>query len=81
MTHPSWVALHGMAHSFIELHKPLLPDKAVNCERDPCSKILFDPPHRVMVIKTKFKKWDLTKLKRSQGKGNWAGFRSRRIKR
>jgi len=63
MTHPSWVALHGMAHSFIELHKPLLPDKAVNCERDPCSKILFDPPHRVMVIKTKFKKWDLTKLK------------------
>ena len=23
MTCPSWVALHGMAHSFIELHKPL----------------------------------------------------------
>ena len=22
MTHLSWVALHGMAHSFIELHKP-----------------------------------------------------------
>ena len=21
MTHPSWVALHGLAHSFIELHK------------------------------------------------------------
>ena len=21
MTHPSWVALHGMAHSFIELDK------------------------------------------------------------
>ena len=23
MTHPSWVALHGVAHSFIELFKPL----------------------------------------------------------
>ena len=23
MTHPSWVALHSMTHSFIELHKPL----------------------------------------------------------
>ena len=22
MTHLSWVALHGMAHSFIELHQP-----------------------------------------------------------
>ena len=29
MTCPSWVALHGMAHSFIELHKPLLHDKTV----------------------------------------------------
>ena len=29
MTHPSWVALHGMAHSFIELHKPLRHDKAM----------------------------------------------------
>ena len=29
MTHPSWVALHGMAHSFIELHKPLHHNKAV----------------------------------------------------
>ena len=24
MTHPSWVALHGMAHSFIELHKAVV---------------------------------------------------------
>jgi len=24
-----WVALHGMAHSFIELHKPLQHDKVV----------------------------------------------------
>ena len=29
MTRPSWVALHGMAHSFIELRKPLRHDKAV----------------------------------------------------
>ena len=29
---PSWVALHGMAHSFIELHKPLHHHKAVICE-------------------------------------------------
>ena len=29
MTHPSWVALYGMAHSFIELCKPLRHDKAV----------------------------------------------------
>ena len=27
MTHPTWVALHDMAHSFIELHKPLHHDK------------------------------------------------------
>ena len=29
MTHPSWVALHSMAHSFIELCKPFLHEKAV----------------------------------------------------
>ena len=29
MTRPSWVALHSMAHSFIELHKPLHHDKTV----------------------------------------------------
>ncbi|KAF7244988.1 Endoplasmic reticulum junction formation protein lunapark, partial [Varanus komodoensis] len=28
MTCPSWVALHGIAHSFIELRKPLRHDKA-----------------------------------------------------
>ena len=25
MTHPSWVALHGMAQSFIELDKAVIP--------------------------------------------------------
>ena len=34
MTHPSWVALYGKAHSFIELHKPLCHDKAVIHEVD-----------------------------------------------
>ena len=29
MTHPSWVALHSMPHSFFELHKPVCYDKAV----------------------------------------------------
>ena len=29
MTHPSWVPLHGMVHSFTELHKLLCHDKAV----------------------------------------------------
>ena len=32
MTHPSWVALHGIAHSFIELCKLLHHYKAVICE-------------------------------------------------
>ena len=34
MTHPSWVALHGMAHSFIELYKPFHYKKAVVREGD-----------------------------------------------
>ena len=34
MTHPSWMALHSMAHSFIELCKPLHHDKAVIHEVD-----------------------------------------------
>ena len=29
ITHPIWVALHNMAHSFIELCKPLHHDKAM----------------------------------------------------
>ena len=29
MTRPSWVALHGTAHSFIELPKPLRHNKVV----------------------------------------------------
>ena len=34
MTRLSWVALHGMAHSFIELHKALCHDNAVICEEE-----------------------------------------------
>ena len=33
ITHPSWVALHSMAHSFIELCKTLCHDKAMIHER------------------------------------------------
>ena len=29
VTHLSWVALHGIAHYFIELYKPLCHNKAV----------------------------------------------------
>ena len=36
MTRPSWVALHGMALSFIELCKPLRHDNAVIHEGDKC---------------------------------------------
>ena len=36
------------------------------------SKILFDPPSRVMEIKTKVNKWDLMKLKSfHRAKGNY----------
>ena len=34
VTYQPWVALHGMAHSFIELCKPLHHNKAVNHEGD-----------------------------------------------
>ncbi|XP_058036894.1 phosphotriesterase-related protein isoform X3 [Ahaetulla prasina] len=36
MTCPSWVSLHSIVHSFIELRKPLHHDKAVIHERDYC---------------------------------------------
>ena len=36
VTLPSWVALHGMVHSFIELCKPLQHDKAVIHDRCVC---------------------------------------------
>ena len=35
LTHLSWVALHSMAHSFIELQKSLCYDKVVIHEGDP----------------------------------------------
>ena len=35
------------------------------------SKILYDPPPRVMEIKTKVNKWDLIKLKTFSSKGNY----------
>ena len=49
MTRPSWVALHGMAHSFIELRKPLRHDKAVIHEGVTTSIFLLPStrPHRL----------------------------------
>ena len=35
------------------------------------SKSLYDPPPRVMEIKTKENKWDLIKLKNLHSKGNY----------
>ena len=48
MTHLCWVALHGMAHSFIELRKPLRHDKAVIHEGVTTSIFLLPStrPHR-----------------------------------
>ena len=34
MACPSWVTLHGMAHSFIKLHRPLHLNKAVIHEEE-----------------------------------------------
>ena len=39
MTRPSWVALHGMAHRFFELQKPLCHNKAVIQEEQPYSTL------------------------------------------
>ena len=41
MAHPSWVALHGMPHNFIELCKPLSHDKAIIHEGCPFIVIAF----------------------------------------
>ena len=35
------------------------------------SKMLFDPPPRIIEIKTKINKWDLMKQKRLHSKGNY----------
>ena len=41
MTLPSWVALHSMAHRFIELCKPLHHDKAMIDEGEPMTDFIF----------------------------------------
>ena len=47
VTHLSWVTLHGMAHSFIELRRPLRYDKTVIHEGD--SQICGSShPHNLM---------------------------------
>ena len=35
------------------------------------SRILYDPPPRILEIKAKINKWDLMKLKALQNKGNY----------
>ena len=49
VTHLSWVAQHGMVHSFIELRKPLHRDKAVIHEGgcDLCSNSKWEPNLKV----------------------------------
>ena len=41
MTLPSWVALHSMAHRFIELCKPLHHDKAMILEGEAMTDFIF----------------------------------------
>ena len=45
MTCPFWFALHGMAHSFIELCKPLCHNKSVVHEGDHVLSELFTMSH------------------------------------
>ena len=40
---PSWVALHSMASSFPELHKPLCHNKVVIHEGVPIQQVIFKP--------------------------------------
>ena len=49
MTRPSWVALHSMAHSFIELCKPLHHDKAVIHEGDHWTIALISQDLKIML--------------------------------
>ena len=55
MTSPSWVALHCLAHNFIELHKPLCHDKAVICEGPNLESVLksrdITLPTKVHIVK------------------------------
>ena len=51
MTGPSWVALHGMAHSLSELCKPLYHDKAVihegvGLKQEQCSAVVVSGGER-----------------------------------
>ena len=55
MTHPFWVALHGMANHFIELFKPLHHDKAVIHEGEAwCATV-----HEVAKSQTQLGDWTI----------------------
>ena len=47
ITRPSWLAPHGMVHSFIELHKPLWHNKVV------IHKVFFFSPYQFVINKMK----------------------------
>ena len=48
----------------VRLENIKLLEENISRTLDDISKILYDPPPRVMEIKTKVNKWDLIKLKR-----------------
>ena len=50
MTYQSWVALHGMAHSFIEFPQPLCHGKAVIHEAE---QILSEKQYYVLDVDSK----------------------------
>ena len=56
MTHLSWVALHGMAHSSIELRKPLHHNKAMIHEGEDLWRLgdLFIIARLIKLIETLF---------------------------
>ena len=49
-THPSWMTLHGMAHSFIELCRPLCHDKEVIHEGDPTLSSSYLVPWHTLLL-------------------------------
>ena len=59
MTGPSWVALHGMVHSFIQLHKPFHYDKAVITL---LTKVLIVETMVFPVVRYRCESWSIKKV-------------------
>ena len=60
---PSWLALHGMAHSFVELHKPLHHNKAVIHEEEDMHNQVKTIYQNVMPSSILVKQWMYFHLK------------------